>query len=363
MLCRRKLIFLLVITFLLFSAVTGNNVRISAETDPASLPDTEREILAGLFTLRQEMDEQKRLQEMIQLELENLQQEILSLEKSLDGEKTAFEENRQLLKAVLRTYQKRGAASYLEFIMESTSLRSLLWRLNALRNLSRGTAALLAALKENTSTLEKQKTALSEKLLAMEEQQQQLDGALAKNSRLAGQLEQKLKALGSQREFYEAQLAAVQQAWSESKVFLSAATRELNRIIKEGNLPEEALAMRISLYGITGTINETTLNELLALHPILKDMVFGFSPGSAVLAVKDKNLLLIGSFVIVSGHTLQFQAQEGYFQGLPLEPSSLAELFAEAPLMLNLEAVLEDYILRSVEIGERSLRFEISPRI
>lgn len=325
--------------------------------------EEEHAVLQELFTLRQQMEEQERLLENIQLELEKLQEEILALEKSLERERSAFEENRELLKAVLRSYQRRGAASYLEILLSSTSLRSLLQRISSLRNLSRGVAALLSTLEENTLSLETQRKSLSEKLSAMEGQKRQLDGALAQNALLAGQLEQKLASLGSQRQYYEEQLASVERAWNEAKAYLSSATRELNRIVREGNLPEDAITTRIGFSGITGTIDEATLNGLLASHPEVSGMVFGFSPGTAALAVKDKNLLLIGTFKILSGHTLQFQAQEGYFLGLPLELSSLEELFAGNPLALNLETLLGDFKLRSVEILERSLLLEIAPKI
>lgn len=338
-----------------------SGISVNIEEKLTALSDEEKTVLQKLFTLAQEITDMEREESRFGPEAEKITREIQELERLIAAEETVYEKKQEALKQVFRSYQRMGPLSYLEIILNSNSLAVFLRRLNTLRDLTHNTGELLGLLQESSDKLTSEKTKLAEKLVLLAEAQELLKESLLKTTQLKEEKEEYLASLAEEREYYHNQLANMQRAWNELKHYFPQVTMEFSRIIKEADLPPEALQTTITFYGIKASISENSLNDIITRHG-LSEMVFGFYPGRVKIAVSDKNLVLAGIFIL-KGETLKFQVQEGSFYGMNLQTENLEELFGEAELLLNLKTLVGDSILRSIEIMDGQLELLIIPVI
>ncbi|ABR46747.1 Membrane-bound metallopeptidase-like protein [Alkaliphilus metalliredigens QYMF] len=329
-----------------FSEIQENLTGISQE---------ERQIIENLFILVQEIEEMENEETELLLDLSVIEGELKVLENLTRNEELAYEERRDVLKHVLKSYQRRGPGSYLEIVLSSDSLSALLRRLNTLRDLTRNTGALLDELAESKEKLSIEKSKLTEKAMLVEAKQQELQQSIARNLQLQVEQEAYLASLEDQREYYQEHLSNIQSVWDELKLIFSASTKEFSRIIGEGNLPTDAMEISFTSLGIKGTIDEDVINALISEYLDVEELRFNFHPGMVQLKMPNQHLVLTGTFVIENGHTLKFVAEEGSFYGILLTSSAVKELFKEGALVLNLKPLLFGNTLRSVEVQEGSL--------
>ncbi|WHH57869.1 hypothetical protein [Petroclostridium sp. X23] len=320
-----------------------------------------KEIIKYLFDLEQEIERMEAAQQEISREIEGMAKEIKSVEASIADEEAAYQEQRDILKQVLKSYQKRGPGSYLEIILDSDNLTVFLRRLGALRDLTRNTGELLESLDASRDRLAQEKATLAERLILLQEKQQQLDESLSKKVQLKEDKETYLASLEEEREYYQQQVNNIQYIWDQFKPLFSDITREVSRIIEEGNLPPDALKISLTANGIKGSIEEKTFNNIIAANAELPQMVFSFYPGEIEMKLPQKHLILKGSFVILQGNIIEFQVKEGSFYGVALDDDTLEELFKEGQLVLNLKPLVGTNILNSVEALENRLEFGIKP--
>lgn len=327
----------------------------------AGVSEEERATLQNLFTLTQEIDTLEIEEAETTQEIDTLKQEVLQFEAAIASEESAYEKNRDALKQVLKSYQRMGPGSYLEIILNSDSLGMLLRRLNTLRDLTRNTGSLMAALEENKKKLSSEKATLTDKLALMEQKQLQLKTAIADKLKLKEDKETFLESLKEDKTHFEELLNTTQQAWSELKAFFPEAAKEFSRIIDEGSLPSSALEMSFSFFEISGSLSERTLNDIIKGNSLLSEMNFKFCPDEIQIEVPKANLVLSGSFVVIDGHTLKLEIDKGSFYEMPLEAGSIEELFREGNIVLELKPLLGDNILHSVEMGDGYLKLHITP--
>ncbi|WP_090441911.1 coiled-coil domain-containing protein [Natronincola peptidivorans] len=321
----------------------------------------EREILSNLFLIVQEIEEMEREEEKISQDIVIINREIYDLEKIIAGKEVDYQKKQEDLKQVLKSYQRMGPGSYLEIILDSDSLTTFLRRINILKDLTRNTGELLEEMDENRERLTIEKTKLEEKLLLTEEKQYQLKEALAKKMQLRKDMEEYLASMEEEREYFQEHLASIQQVWQQLKPLLSETVEEFSRIIREGNLPPDALKISFSFAGIKGTLEEGTLNSIIAQHSSLPEMSFSFSDNKIEMRLPKQNLVLGGTFVIQGRDTLKFEVSEGSFYQMPLEAGALEDLFREGDLTLNLKPVLENNTLRSVDIKKGYIELLSTP--
>jgi len=325
------------------------------------LTEKERAAVLTLFTLVRQIEELEREEADIVRETEATAREMLLLESSVAEEAARYDVKQVALRQLLRSYQRMGPSTYLEIILDSNSLADFLRRLSILRDITHNTGRLLDLLAESRNALSAKKAGLAEKHRSMTEMQEQLKETLAQKKQGKIELEVYLASLQEEREYYQEHLAGVQQAWARLLTLFPEVTRAFSRIIAEGNLPREALRTSFTFYGIKGSIDDTTLNQIITAYPGLPNLVFAFKPGEVEIKVPENHLVLTGSFVILEEHTLQFQAIEGSFFGMPLKPGSLEDLFRKHPLSLNLKPLLAGSGIRSVEILNGQLELQIIP--
>lgn len=326
-----------------------------------SISEEEKKTLQSLFTISQEINVMEQEEQRFSQEIEATNKEIKALEAEIAKEEAAYAIKRDGLKQVLRSYQRMGPGSYLEIIMNSDSLTTFLRRINTLRDITRNTGALLEQLDQSKQRLAAEKNNLAEKLALVQEKERLSKEALDSKLKLKGELETSLASLKGEKQQYQERLASLEKAMDELKPVLSNAVKEFYSIIEEGSMPKDAIKVSFSLLGIKGSINDKAFNDITSKLPNLSEMSFAFHADKVDISMPERNLVFSGNFVIVDGHILKFQAEQGSFYGMPLEKEYIQQLFSDGEMALDLQAVLGKNTLQSIKNYEGYIELSINP--
>ena len=354
----KSLAILCIVAALIFAGVSRSEV--NGQADPFSgikdklsgISMEEKEILQNLFTLVQEIEAMEAEEKKLAQEIKTINQEIKEAEAAIAQGELAYDKKQESLKRVLQSYQRMGPGSFMEILLDSDSLGMFLQRINILRDLTRNTGELLDQLEASGEKLSGEKAELSQKLALLKDRQKQSREALKKKMEFKAEKEEYLTSLNEEREQYQRQLADIEQVWNELKPLFSDAAKEFSRIMQEGSLPTGALRLTFNLLEIRGAIDDKVINKVVSEQSSLPAMMFAFHPGKVEISLPDKYLVLSGTFVVLDGHTLKFQAQEGSFYGMKLTQGSLEELFGEGDLVLDIEPLLAGNVIHALEIKE-----------
>lgn len=358
------LIIAFITSFYFSSAVVGHADPFSETKEKMSnISDEEKKVLQDLFLLIQEIEEAERMEEEIIKEIDVISKAIKVMEKMIDLEESTYDKNLSTLKEVLRSYQRSGPGTFIQIILDSENLTMLIRRLNALRDLTRNTGKLLELLSESKDKLAFEKMNLNEKLMVMEGKQEELRLSIDKKIELRNNMEEYLDSLQEEREYFQEQLASIQNAWDELKILLSETTKVFSNIIQSENLPEDAIKVTFSLFSIRGTISEDIFNGIISENSLLPKMEITFETDKMTIEMPDQNLILIGQLVIIDGNILMFDVGEGSFLGMPLEPASIEDLFKEGYIVLDLKPLLEGAAITSIKIQDGYLELRIIPKL
>jgi hypothetical protein len=205
-----------------------------------------------------------------------------------------------------------------------------------------------------------EKTNLAAKIKVMDDNQIQLRESLTKKKQLIEDQEKYLASLKEMREYYQEDLANLQQNWDELKNSVPVIIKELSNIIDGGNIPSNKLLISYNFMSIKASIDEKTLNDLISEHPFLPKIEFSYYPNNVKISMPEKNLILSGTFIIQEAHTLKFQVTEGSFYGIPLDTGAIEDLFLKGDLMFNLKLPLSNYTINSIKTTEGYLELTIS---
>lgn len=326
----------------------------------ATISETERENLQNLFVLSQQIKEMEKEEERITRDIETKNDGIEGLKITIAGEEIAYTKKLEDLKQVLKSYQRMGPGTYLEIILNSDNLATLLRRINTLRDLTRNTGKLMELLEESKAKQLTEKTNLAEKITFMEENQKQLRESLSKKKQLIEDQEKYLASLKEKREYYQENLTNLQQNWDELKAFVPDIIKELSRIIDEGYIPPEKLNISYNFMSIKGSIDANTLNEIISGYPSLPKIVFSFHQSYVEISMPERNLVLSGIFVIQESHTLKFQVKQGSFYGMPLDTGAIEDLFLKGYLVFDLKLPLSNYTINSIKSVDGYLELTIT---
>lgn len=327
----------------------------------SGISEEEKEVLERLFILSQEIEEMNRQNLQISKEIGDLNVEVEEIEKLIEIENLAYKENLSIMEDVLKTYQRSGPGSFIELILSSDSLKVLLQRLNALGDITRNTNNLLESLQESKAKLDIEKNKITERLLIIEEQQKKLEETLEKNFALKEELEIYLESLEGERTKYEEYLVQVEQYWTELKPLFVETTKIFSNMLYDTSLPPDAIKIELSLLSVKGIIEENTFKEIIANQSFPTKMEIEFSTDKLEVTIPDKHLFLTGYFEILENKRLVFIVDEGSFFGLPLEKSSIEDLFSEGYMELDLGEVLGKNKLKSIKINDDNIELQITP--
>ena len=354
-------LFFFILILISFSGMVSGQQGIaeSVEEKLAELSDEEKKVLEELFALVQSIEDMELDEQRVGEEKEKLEQEIKQLEREIAAEEALYQDKEEALRQVLKSYQRMGPSSYLERLLDSSSLAVFLRRLNILRDLTQNTGELLDQIQESKDKLAAEKTKLDTKLVALKDVQERLAESISRTIEVKEKQEEYLASLAEEREFYEDQLTNMKKAWSELLVFFPEVSMSVSRIVKEADLPADAVKIIWGPSGIRASITQETLNSIFIDYG-LDDMAFGFYEKRVEITVPDKSLVLTGTFILEE-KILKYQAEGGTFYGMNLTPGNLEELFAEEELLLELENLVGNNDVRSVEVSNGSLELLITP--
>lgn len=334
---------------------------LEAQERLAGVSEEEIKVLENLFIITQEIEEMDRKKSQISEEIENLDAEVKKIENLITVETLAYEDNLNIMENVLKAYQKSGPGSFIELILSSDSLKILLQRLNALGDITRNTNSLLESLQESKSKLDAEKNNIIEKLILVEEQQKKLEETLEKNIALKEELEIYLESLEGERTKYEEYLAEVELYWSQLKPLFIETTSIFSNMLYDTTFPSDAIKIEFSLLSVKGMIEEKTFKEIIAKQSFPTKLEFEFSNNKLEVIMPDKHLYLAGNFEIVENKRLVFVVDEGSFFGMPLEKTTIEDLFSEGYMELDLGQVLGKNKLKSIKINDDNIELQITP--
>lgn len=325
------------------------------------LSDEEKEILEELFLVLQDIMEMEEKEKSILVVMEALKNNIYDIEDRIENETNKYESNLNIMEEVLKSYQRNGSTSYLELILSSDSLGTLLKRINAIRDISRNTENLLNKIEEGKEKLVQEKKNLNNTLENYEVIQKELKDALDKKFALRDDLERRLSSLKEEQSKYEDYLNRLEMSFHEIKPVFSETINTFVKMIEDGNLPEDVINITITLPNIKGVIYEEDLRNILKAYAFPTDFDLVFTKDKLELYMPKLNLYMAGAFEIVDPQTIKLKVLDGKYMGLRLEQASIEELFKNGYLIMNFKSLLEKNKIKSVEIKDKSLELYITP--
>lgn len=314
------------------------------------ITETEKATLQKLFTQTQLIGETEKKAEQTADDIKKTSGQIDALKKKIESDQAKYDRERESLKLVLQSYQRMGPGSYLEILLESDSLKDLLMRINTLRDLASNTGKLLYRIEEDRKLQTQEKAKLSAELQSIRDKQRSLDKTLSEAKKLKEDLEKYLASLSDERGRYEEYLGKLQQAWNEMAPLIAGTAREITDYSENMSIPPDAFKITFGFFTASITIDDKTINALLAGDPKLEKTQFSFSPGKVTVNFPDKNLSITGKFVIEDKYSLRFEADGGSIYGMTLDRDAIAGVLKDVDLKFDLETQLDGNELKSVEI-------------
>lgn len=332
-----------------------------------NISEEEKAVLTELFAIEQDISALEADEKKLAAEIERLQESIRKLTASIEEKQSSYDKQLDILKQVLVNYQRRGPASYLEIILQAKDLSSFIKSLNILKDISHNTNELLTELKEGKTELEEKKSSLEADKTLLRQKLDKLAEDLKIKQQLQKQKEDYLAVLQQDRDNYSKQLELVAGMWEECMRLFPEISEEIKEIIEAGYLTLEDLHIKLGFFTMSGYIDEKTFNKVLADNSKLTQTLFKFEDGRVVIDVPQERLLLRGKFIITGKSAVSFVADEGYFYDLPLEQTSIDELFANKGLTIDFERIADDVItinFKITDVGseEGRLSFVIVPQ-
>jgi peptidoglycan hydrolase CwlO-like protein len=331
------------------------------------ITEEEKTVLKELFTINQKLSELQTEEEKINNDISLLEQQIAVKQKEIDTKQEDYDNHLDILKQVLVNYQRGGPATYLEILLRAEDLSSFLKSLNVMKDISHNVKELLTSLGDAKKVLVEEKQKLDEKAVELDERKAELAKNLADNQLIQKEKENYLASLLENKDYYTQQLSNLELMWSNCKSIFPKLTDEITKFINEGYFTLDDLNMKFGLLQMEGYLKENTFNSILEDKDELNGVTFDFKEEKVFLNLTEEHLILTGNFVIEGDNAILYEVKEGTFYDMPLEQSSLEELFQEKPLLIDFKSISEGIItiaftLDKIESKEDQLNFEISPK-
>lgn len=328
----------------------------------SDLSNEEKKILEELFLIVQEIKEMEKLENITALEIDDIRIEIIDMENNIQQMQDKYDENLFIMEDVLKSYQRNGATTYLELILSSDNLSTLLRRINAIRDISRNTSTLLEELENTKEALGRDKERLNDTLDKLENRQNELQQTIEKSIALQNELEASLSALHEDKVKFEEYLYNLENRWGEIKPIFSETINMLVEMIEKGDLPEGTIRINLSVTGVKGTIKEDYIKEILESRSFPTKVELIFSEDKIELVMPEIEVYMSGNLELLEDkQSLIFRMEEGAFLGMKLESSAMEELFTFGYLQFNFQKLLDKSTIREIKIKDNYLELLINP--
>ncbi|MBC8589437.1 coiled-coil domain-containing protein [Paratissierella segnis] len=326
-----------------------------------NLSEEEKNILEELFLVLQDIMEMEEKEKSIALTMEELEKNIIDIESTIEDETNKYNNNLNIMEEVLKSYQRNGSTSFLELILSSDSLGTLLKRINALRDISRNTENLLNTIEEGKEKLIEEKNGLDDALKVYEIRQKELQDALDKKFALKDDLERRLSSLKEEKSKYEDYLRKLETSFKDIKPIFSDTINTFVKMIEDGKLPDDVISITLSPPNIRGVIKEDNLRSILKSYRFPTEFDLLFTTDKLELYMPDLDLYMAGTFEIIDPQTIKLKVVDGKYLGFTLEQASIEELFKNGYLIMNFKSLLGKSRIKTVEIKDKILELYITP--
>lgn len=364
----KRFIGISLVLVILFSFALGINATLS--TDKTSeesksieeLTNEEKIILEELFIIVQEIKEMEEVEFTASIEIENLKDEIEAIEGQIQEKTIEYNDNLNIMEKILKSYQKNGSNTFLDLILGSESLSTLLRRINLIRDISRSTEDLLIELEDAKEALVMDRNKIKEKLEDVEEKQRQVREAIQKQNTLKDDLEERLASLQDEKSKYEEYLSRLENSWTDIKPIFTETINQLTKMIEDGNIPQDTIDIKISFTGVKGIIREESLDRILSSQPFPTKVEMKLNKDNMELILPEIGIHMSGSLEILENkQSLRYNMESGSFLDMKLERSALEELFTFGYLEFNFKKLLEKSTIKNVIIYDDRLELIINP--
>lgn len=347
-------IFVLVV--LLFASYLTNKA--SGEAEPITkareklneISEDEEETLRELFTITQEIEELQREKTRLNNEYEGISKEVSDIEVEINNKQDDYNKQLSILEQVLVRYQRGGSASYLELLLDSEDLTTFLNSIHLIKDMANNVDILLADIIDDKADLALERQRLNEKLILQEAKLEELSLVVRDYQELKQSQEEYLAVLKEEKATYEEHLGNLVIMWDDLKLIFSEIVNEFSRIIGEGYFTMEDMNIKFMLFYITGAVHEDTFNNILKEYSKLPEIVFHFDTEQVNLEIPDKRLMLQGHFIVVGKSAIEYVVESGSFYDMPLEQSSIDELFKNGPIVIDFEKIAGDLVLIDIDL-------------
>ena len=324
----------------------------------------EKKILEELFLIVQGIKEMEEFEKIIILEINDVKENIIDMEIQIDRKENEYNDNLDIIEEVLKNYQRNGATTYLELILSSDSLGTLLRRINSIRDISRNTSELLDELEQSKAKLLLDKEKLDVGLKQLDERQDELKRTIKNSILLKDNLENKLSSLQEDKLKYEEYLSLLENEWGKAKPIFTETINLLVRIIETGDVPGNMIRISFTSNGIKGTIKEDYINDVLESKDLPTEANLLFSNNEIELVLPELDVYMTGNLQILDDKkSLRFIMNKGEFHGMELEQAAMEELFSFGYLEFNFQKYLGPNIIRTININGDSLELIINPKL
>lgn len=343
----------------------------SSQLDEASIEEIDRsivdlnveelKILDELYIIQQDINDLENQERRIVLEIESVLLLIEDIEENIEEKTYSYNNNLEIMESVLKSYQKNGAYNYLQLILSSNDLPTLLRRINSIRDISRNTSKLLDTLNLEKEELMIQKSNLDDNLVILDNTRKELEKTISNKMESKATLEIRLNELMDEKDKYLGYLEELNNRWKVSKPVFEDVITTLVAIVETGDLPEELIETRITLTGVFGRISDNSLNIALKEKNLSSPLQVKFKKDEMTLTLDELKLIINGDLEQIDDQSLRFNMTSGQYMGLKLEKSSLEELFEFGFLELKFSSILGRNKIRSVRINDGYLELNIIP--
>ncbi len=359
---------LIIVSTMLPLKVFGEVQKVTELEDKLSgISEEEKGVLEELFKLQQEIEGMEQQERAAAAEIDKRQQQVQNLENQVLNAQSEYNLQLDILKQVLVDYQRRGPASYLEILLNAKNLSEFLASLNIIKDITHNVKELLATIEDSKTELQSQRDTLVEQKLLLEKSREKLQEKLEAKEELQEERETYLASLQENRAFYEEQLDLIAQMWKDCTTLFPDIVEELTQITRAGYFNLDDLNIAYGLFSVQGYISQEVFQRIFTENSKLWETVFRFQEDKVVIDVPDKHLSLVGNFIVEGDMAIRFEVQEGTFYDMPLEASSLQELFSKGSFIIDFEAITGDmlqldFTLSEVWSQEGALNFIIIPK-
>lgn len=371
---RKKIYLNIMISILLIPTLILVPIRVSGAVQPITdtedklegISQEEKKSLETLFTLSQKISEMELEETELSQEIASQQKQIDDLEGEIAAKQADYDLQLETLEEVLVNYQRGGPASYLEVLLSAKDLTTFLKSINLIKDISRNVGELLETLETGKIALQEEKDNLDVKILLLAQKKTELQDSIKKTQSLRQEQEEYLASLQEEQAQYQEQLDSLVALWNDCTVIFGEISKEITRVIGEGYFTLEDLNLNFGFTKMQGAINGDSFNNIINENTTLPETTFKFGEDQVVIEVPEKHLVLYGKFVVAGESSIRYEVEKGTFYDMPLERTSIEELFKDGPLLIDFKTIsgdliIIDFTLNWIKNEEGQLGFQISP--